>query len=125
VGGEAEQVVAIAVLKPASGRAITGTSQITAANLHEFSPAPGDAEAVAEALRRAGCQVGPLVGIAMSLAGPRDAFERYFGVTVRPAEDGGWVAGDAGARELPVPEELADRVQAVTFEPPAEAVAAP
>jgi hypothetical protein len=125
VGGEPEQVVAIAVLKPASGRAITGTSQITAANLHEFSPDPGDVAAVAQALRRAGFQVGPLVGVAMSLAGPRDAFERYFGVPVRPAEDGGWVAGDDGARELPVPAELAARVHAVTFEPPAEAVLGP
>ena len=61
----------------------------------------------------------------MSVAGPRDAFERYFGVPVRPADDGGWVAGEDGARELPLPAELAERVHAVTFEPPAETVTAP
>jgi hypothetical protein len=125
VAGEREEVVAIAVLRAASGRAITGSSRITAETLHEFAPDPGDVAAVAQTLGRAGFRVGPPVGVAMSLAGPRDAFERYFGVPVRPAEDGGWVAGDDGGRELPVPHDLSDRVQAVTFEPPAETVAAP
>jgi hypothetical protein len=120
-----DEVVAIAVLKPASGVAMTGGSQITAETLHEFAPEPADADAVADALSRAGFLVGPLVGIGMSVAGPRAAFESYFGVPVRPAPDGGWVAGEGGTRELPLPAELAERVHAVTFEPPAEAVTMP
>lgn len=123
--GEPEDLVAMAVLRPASGRAITGRSQITAETLDQFAPDPGDVDAVTDALTRAGFRVGPLVGVAMSLAGPPAAFERYFGVRVRPAADGGWVAGEAGTRELPVPAEVADRVHAVTFEPPAEAVTGP
>lgn len=123
--GEPEDLVAMAVLRPASGRAITGRSQITAETLDQFAPDPGDVDAVTDALTRAGFRVGPLVGVAMSLAGPPAAFERYFGVRVRPAEDGGWVAGEDGTRELPVPAELAGRVHAVTFEPPAEAVTGP
>jgi hypothetical protein len=125
VAGEPEDIVAMAVLRPASGRAITGRSQITAETLGQFAPDPGDVDAVTDALARAGFRVGPLVGVAMSLAGPPAAFERYFGVRVRPAEDGGWVAGEDGTRELPVPAELAGRVHAVTFEPPAEAVTGP
>jgi hypothetical protein len=118
-------VVAIAVLKPASGEAITGNSQITAETLPAFAPAPGAADAVARTLGRAGFRAGPLVGIGMSVAGTRTAFEAYFGVPVRPAPDGGWLAGEHGTRELPLPAELADSVHAVTFEPPAEAVAMP
>ena len=115
----------MAVLKPASGREITGDSRITAETLHEFAPDPADVDVVARALARAGFRVGPLVGIAMSLAGSREAFEAYFGVPVRAADEGGWVAGEGGPRELPVPAELADRLHAITFEPPAEAVTAP
>jgi hypothetical protein len=125
VAGEPEDIVAMAVLRPASGRAITGRSQITAETLGQFAPDPGDVDAVTDALARAGFRVGPLVGVALSLAGPPAAFERYFGVRVRPAEDGGWVAGEDGTRELPVPPELAGRVHAFTFEPPTEAVTGP
>ena len=119
----AGELVAIVVLAPASGRPITGDSAITAATLHEFTPDPGDAEAVTRALAGAGFSVGPLVGVGMSISAPRATFERFFGVTVEDAEEGGWTAG--GAREVPVPPVLADRVHAVTFEPPAEAVTLP
>jgi hypothetical protein len=119
------EVVALAVLRPAGGGAGAGDAPITADTLEAFAPDPADAEAITAALTRAGFRVGPLVGIALSLAGPRAAFESYFGVPVRESPDGGWTAGEAGGRELPVPAELADRVQAVTFEPPAEAVTTP
>lgn len=117
-----EPVVAMVVLRPASGRPITGDSRITAENLGDYAPDPADAEAVAAALAGEGFEAGPLVGIAMSMSGPRRRFEEVFGTTVAPAEDGGWVAG-GGTRELPrerLPDEIADRVQAVVFEPPAE-----
>ena len=111
------------VLAPASGRPITGASEITAETLAEFAPDPGDAEAVTRVLAGAGFTVGPLVGIAMSISGSRETFEEFFGVPIDDAETGGWEAG--GARELPVPPALRDRVHAVTFEPPAEAVTLP
>jgi hypothetical protein len=117
------ELVAIVVLAPASGQAITGASAITAATLHEFAPDPADVEDVTRVLADAGFGVGPLVGIGMSISGPRALFESFFGVAVRDAEEGGWEAD--GARELPVPPALAGRVHAVTFEPPAEAVTAP
>jgi hypothetical protein len=125
VNGQREEIVAVVVLKPASGRTITGAPDITAETLHEFAPDPGDVDAVSRTLTLAGFRVGPMVGVGMSVAGPRTAFEAYFRVQVREAEEGGWVAGAGGPRELPVPAELADRVHAVTFEPPAEAVTGP
>ena len=119
----AGELVALAVLAPASGRAITGAGEITAETLAEFTPNPGDVEHVTRVLAGAGFRVGPLVGISMSISAPRATFEAFFGVPVEDAEEGGWKA--RGARELPVPAELAGRVHAVTFEPPAEAVTAP
>jgi hypothetical protein len=119
-------VVALVVLRPASGRAITGASEITAETLGEYEPDPSDAEAVAAALADERFEVGPLVGIAMSIAAPRRRFEEVFGVKLTKADDGGWrVVGEdsAGTRELPVdrlPAAVAQGVHAVDFEPPAE-----
>ena len=115
-------VVALALLRPASGGAVPADAAITADTVEAFAPDPADGEAVAAALTRAGFRVGPLVGIALSVSGPAAAFEAYFGVPVRESPEGGWTAGEAGPRELPVPAELAPRVRAVTFEPPAETV---
>jgi hypothetical protein len=119
----AGDIVAIVVLAPASGRAITGGTEITAETLEAFAPDPGDVEHVTGVLAGAGFGVGPLVGISVSISAPRETFERFFGVTVDDAASGGWEV--AGARELPVPDVLAGRVRAVTFEPPAEAVTLP
>jgi hypothetical protein len=117
------ELVALVVLAPASGRPITGETAITAETLHEFTPDPGDVDTVTRVLAGAGFTVGPLVGIAMSISGPRERFASFFAVAVDDAESGGWEVG--GARELPVPPALAGRVHAVTFEPPAEAVTTP
>jgi ApbE superfamily uncharacterized protein (UPF0280 family) len=124
VADEQETVVAMVVLRPASGRAVTGAPGITKETLHEFAPDRGDAEAVGRTLAGAGFEVGPMVGIAMSIAAPRARFEEVFGTEIAEAEDGGWVVAGAG-RELPLgtlPGDVRERVHAVTFEPPAEAV---
>jgi hypothetical protein len=119
-----EPVVAQVVLKPHSGQEITGDSILTQETLHEFLPDRADAETVARSLADAGFDVGPLVGIAMSITGPRLLFERYFHTSVSASEEGGWVAGHHQARrELPpdsLPRPLAERVHAIVFEPPTE-----
>lgn len=126
MGGE-ESVVALAVLQPASGPRRSG-APITAATLPEHAPDPGAARSVARVLEAAGFTVGPLVGIAMSVSGSSEAFQRYFGARIEHARDGGWVAVGASGeatRELPlsaVPDEIADILEAVTFEEPAEPV---
>jgi hypothetical protein len=119
-------VVALVVLRPASGRAITGGAEITAETLDQYTPDPGDAEVVAAALTAEGFDVGPLVGIAMSVAASRRRFEEVFGVRLAEADEGGWrVEGqDAeGMRRLPVDRlgaDVARRVHAIELEPPAE-----
>ena len=123
---ESEEVFALVVLRPASGREIAGDTRITAETLSEFAPDPEEAAAAGRALAEAGFDVGSVLGISMPVSGSRALFEDYFGTTVRPASDGGWVAVDrAGSesRELPVsglPGPVASRVHAVTLEPPAE-----
>lgn len=86
---------------------------------------PGEAaESVARDLRARHFDVGPHVGIAMAITAPRRTFERVFGTPVEDAPDGGWMAG--GRRELPLgqlPPDLAARIDAVTFDEPAEPVA--
>jgi hypothetical protein len=124
---ERETIVALVVLRPGSGRAITGESQITAENLEQFAPNPSDAEVVARALADAGFSAGPVVGVAMSVSGPRERFEDFFDVDVADAENGGWVVA-GGGRELPLHalrEDVREQVHAVTFEPPAEALVQP
>jgi hypothetical protein len=84
----------------------------------------GEAEAVARELRAAAFQVGPHLGIAMAVTAERGTFERFFAIEVEDAPDGGWVI-EGGRRELPLgalPPQLAARIQAVTFEEPAEPV---
>ena len=115
-----DELVATVVMRPASGRSLEDAPPITAETLDALRPDAAAVEDVRTALTGAGFAVGPLVGIAMSIAGPRDAFERYFGTGVETAAAGGWSA--AGARELPLPDALAAQVHAVTFEPPAEPV---
>lgn len=123
---DSEEVTALVLLRPASGREITGETRITADTLHEFAPDPDDAAAAARALAEAGFEPGSMLGVSMPVTGPRRLFEDYFGVRVEPADDGGWIAIDASgteSRELPVsqlPEPVAGRVAAATFEPPAE-----
>jgi hypothetical protein len=123
---ESEDVSALVVLRPASGREIAADSRITADTLGEFAPDPEQAAAAGRALAEAGFEVGPVLGISMPVSGSRALFEDFFDTTVRPASGGGWVAVDrAGSesRELPVsrlPEPVASGVQVVTFEPPAE-----
>lgn len=121
-----EEVTALVVLRPASGRRITGETRITSDELGEFAPDPDDAVAVARALADAGFQTGSVLGISMPVTGSRKLFEERFGGSVRPADDGGWVAVDPTgrqSRELPVsnlPDAMAARIETVTFEPPAE-----
>ena len=116
-----DELVATVVMRPASGASLDDAPPITAATLDALRPAGADVEAVTRTLAAAGFRVGPLVGIAMAISGPRDRFEAYFGVGVETAAAGD-VTAAGGARELPLPDAIAARVHAVTFEPPAEPV---
>jgi hypothetical protein len=124
----AEALVAQVILRPASGRRITGESIITAETLPLYAPDPDSASAAAGAFAGAGFEVGPLAGVGFSVSGPRDLFERFFQADIVAHDDGGWAVVDpdgSAHRELPLdalPSTLAQRVQAITFEVPAEMV---
>jgi hypothetical protein len=123
-----EPVTALVLLRPASGEEITGQTPITADTLARYAPKPADADRVARGFREAGFQVGPALGITMAVTAPRALFEGFFGVSVARSPDGGWVADGeeaGGRRDLPLkrlPQDLAARVLAVTFDEPAELV---
>ncbi len=117
-------ITAQVLLRPASGRALTSESMITAETIDQYRPAPEDVNDAVAAFRAAGFDTGHPVGIGFALIGPRSTFERFFRTEVREVEGGGYGAfeGDVGHRELPLsglPPDLARRVVAVTFEPPA------
>lgn len=140
-----DTVVAIVVMRPASGEPLTGDEAITAETLSRFAPDRDVVREVARAFDEAGFETGPLVGISMSLSGPRERFESLFDVTLEPDGNGGWkVAGesagqeesaqeesvrgapdtaatDAAERALPterLPATIAAGVQSIVFEPP-------
>ena len=123
-----EPVTAIVLLRPASGEEITGKTVITADTLARYAPDPEDAALVARSFHEAGFEVGPPGGISMAVTASLARFEKFFAATVARAPDGGWVTGDdaaRGRRELPLsslPQDIAGRVFAVTFDEPAEPV---
>ncbi len=112
------------ILRPASGRAIDGQVPITAENVAEFAPAPSAAARAQEAFRSKGFEVGPVVGVSFSAAGPLRAFEELLGMRIRPGKDGTYdfvAKGKGLGHELSgekLPEELRDAVQSIVFTRP-------
>lgn len=111
------------VLIPAGGPTDT---PVTAETLAEHAPDTDAAAHVASHLRRAGFDVGELIGTSFSITGPRSRFEDTFDIALTiDTDDAGTVAyatTDAGHLELPLsslPSNLVRHVTAVTFtEPP-------
>jgi len=119
-------LVAQVILRSGSGEEITGQSIITSESLHRFKPDPVDAGLVVRAFADAGFEVGPVLGIGMSLTGSRKLFERYFSVSLQKGRNEEWVVLEPGGhvtRELPsaaLPTEVSARTHLVTFEPPTD-----
>jgi hypothetical protein len=133
-------VSAQVLVRSASGARVRGDVPITSGNIAEYTPSTSDTEAVRHAFHAAGFIVGPLVGISCSITAPVARFESFFAVTLRVRADGAVqvsrgdgnaagaeasAKGDEGddAFTLPLsalPADLADRIVAVTFTPPAD-----
>jgi hypothetical protein len=123
-----ESLVVQVILRPASGRRITGETRITAENFGDYAPSRDDAAVVARVLADAGFDIGPFVGISMSATALAQVIESFFDTRVITSPTDGsyavWANGEQ-RRELPLhslPRSLVDRLEAVTFEPPAEIV---
>ncbi len=119
-------LVATVVVRPASGERLPADAIVTTDTLDRYRPTADAVDHVTRAFADAGFEVGPFVGIAMSIAGPASRFERVFRTRIGPADEGGVVAGletSEPGRQLPLrglPDDLSALLEAVTFEPPAE-----
>jgi len=120
VAGKDPILSAEVVLKPQSGKSLTGAA-ITAETVKEFAPS---AQAVREAQQyfaKAGFKVGELSGISFTISAPNSVFERAFGTKVERGPRGTVVAKGKTGSELPLdplPPQLRRQVSAVTFSPP-------
>ncbi|MFP5375976.1 MAG: hypothetical protein ACLGIO_04225 [Acidimicrobiia bacterium] len=115
-------VSALVVLRPAGGRPLDGSEQITAATVERFTADPGDAARVRAWFAGCGFDTAPAGPLAVSIVGPAALFEERFGTTlhVERVPAGMAVTCDEGA-ELPLgglPATVRSAVSAVAFESP-------
>jgi hypothetical protein len=114
------------IVRSKSGKRIRGDVPITARNLADYAPSEEDAAFAVAAFAGAGFQTGNLVGISFSISAPAEQFQGYFGVAIHMDAKGRVKvtgAEDAEGLQLPLqrlPRQLADRIVAVTFGPPAD-----
>ena len=124
--GKADRIAsAQAVLRAASGRRLTSSTRITAANVSEYEPSRQAFERVAAWFKSAGFDVGNPAGNSFSITAPAEVFERTFKARVAFGRRGGIRIAGRGRKqgvELPLdalPEDLAGMLEAITFvEPP-------
>lgn len=115
-------VSALVVLRPAGGRPLDGSEQITAANVDRFTADPHDVERVRAWFDRRGFDTSPAGPLGLSITGPVDLFEERFRTTLHVERVAAGMAAscDEGA-ELPLrrlPRTIRSAVQAVAFESP-------
>ncbi len=125
-----DRLQAVAALRAAAGGSRSAReTHVTTENVASFHAAPGAADTVAEALTAMGFTITGKGLLAVSFAGARDLFERWFGVTAGPAGASGATGapGPAGtpspagapgataAASLPVPKNLQPYVERVTL----------
>jgi len=79
------------ILRPASGQTIDGRSVISASNVAEFAPSPSDVSSVAAQFRSRGFEIGPAVGISLSVTGTIRTFEDFFGMEIQMGKDCAYV----------------------------------
>jgi hypothetical protein len=120
-------VVAHALLRPASGRRIVAGAPITAENLDLYRPKDADVQRVMAHLADAGFRVERPPGIALMIQGPVALFQRHFGVDLVEKAPGDRRVRKRARRsdpyEIPLtalPKEIAELLEAITLEPPAE-----
>lgn len=120
-----QKLSAIVLLRPASGRRITGDAQITSATLPEYLPAKDSAQKVRAHFQQQGFDVSELAAISFNITAGLKQFEEQFEVAIDVAK--GYPRVRLGKEkftyQLPLdrlPSSLAGIVEAVTFEEPAE-----
>lgn len=132
-------VVALVILKAASGEPFDANTPIILENLERFKPDAAGVKTVVNAFENAGFRAGPLGGVSLSISAPRETFESLFGVNLMLAPDETWMVdpgmpakGNASIRGkanqgathvLPfdqLPWDIRQHVQTIVFESPVE-----
>jgi hypothetical protein len=112
------------ILRPASGKSVTGQDAITSENIRDFMPSPENFQAAAQSFAAAGFEVSAAGPTGFSITAPKSTFEKVFKTNVRNREGGGIEAvrkDESVSFELPLralPSEVSRHVEAVTFTPP-------
>jgi hypothetical protein len=112
------------ILRPASGKSVTGQDAITSENIRDFMPSPESFQAAAQSFSEAGFEVSAAGPTGFSITAPASTFEKVFNTSVRSQEGGGIAAvrkDESTSFELPLrglSRDLSRHVEAVTFTPP-------
>jgi subtilase family serine protease len=112
------------ILRPESGKSVTGQEAITSANIRDYTASQESFTAAAQAFQSAGFEVSAAGPTGFSITAPVKIFEQVFGTRLKEGERGGVEAvrkDETTSYELPLrglDAELSRRVEAVTFTPP-------
>ncbi|MFL5980301.1 MAG: hypothetical protein ACJ74D_05425 [Gaiellaceae bacterium] len=106
---------ATVLLRPAGGG--SAADYATAETADRLLPDPQAAEQAQAYFRDAGFDVTAAFGPTFSIVASRELFERTFATRLKGADREG-VTTEEGAFELPLPADLGEAVEAVTFTPP-------
>ena len=106
-----ETVSAQVILRPRGLQSSAQASAITAANVHQYTPAPETVEKVTSWFASKGFEVGPAVGLSFSISAPKSVFEHVFKTKL------------ARRKSLklplePIANKVAEEIEEVTFTPP-------
>jgi hypothetical protein len=107
---EAPIVLARVLLRSAEGKRPGIDVPITAGTLGRLTPPPETVTAVADHFARAGFVLLGRPGITIGISGPRDLFERHFGIELTLGADHAYTVGQAhrSGRERATPDGPAD-----------------
>ncbi|HEX8921612.1 MAG TPA: hypothetical protein VF766_09055 [Pyrinomonadaceae bacterium] len=112
------------ILRPASGKSVTGQEAITSENVRDYMPSPESFQAVAAEFAAAGFEVSAAGPTGFSITASESAFEKFFDTRLQTTEKRGVEAlgkDKSTGYELPLrglPKALSHYIEAVTFTPP-------
>lgn len=124
LSNKAKTISAQVILRPASGKFVTGQDEITSENIEDYMSEQETFDAAAQAFGEAGFEVSAEGPTGFAITAPASTFEEVFNTHLRDHEDGGTEVvneDESASFELPLcalPPELSQHVEAVTFTPP-------
>ena len=98
-------VLARVLLRSAEGKRPGIDVPITAGTLGRLTPAPETITAVADHFARAGFVLLGRPGITIGISGPRDLFERHFGIELTLGADHAYTVADGAVDPTNIPED--------------------